>query len=65
MGEGGRGPDYETRGDEEDANLRERRDGTAMGEPHAWCRQEDLLLERGGGARCVGVWNAWGTRGRQ
>ncbi len=65
MGEVGGGPDYETQGGEEDANLRERRDGTAMGEPHARCCQENLLLERGGGARRVGVWNAWGMRGRQ
>jgi hypothetical protein len=43
MGEGGGGTDYEMQGGEEDANLRERRGRTAMGEPHAWCRQEELV----------------------
>ncbi len=47
MGEGGGGPDYETRGGEEDANSRERRDGTAMGEPHARCCQEELAPGEG------------------
>jgi hypothetical protein len=42
MGEGGGGTDYETRGGEGDANSRERRGGTAMGEPHARCHQEEL-----------------------
>jgi hypothetical protein len=47
MGKGGGGTDYEMRGGEEDANLRERRDGTAMGEPHAWCCQEELAPGEG------------------
>jgi hypothetical protein len=47
MGEGGGGLDYETRGGEEDANSREKRDGTAMGEPHAQCRQEELAPGEG------------------
>jgi hypothetical protein len=34
--------DYDMKGGEEDANLRERRGGMAMGEPHAWCHQEEL-----------------------
>jgi hypothetical protein len=47
IGEGGGGTDYETRGGEEDTNSRERRDGTAMGEPHARCRQEELAPGEG------------------
>jgi hypothetical protein len=47
MGEGGGGTDYETQGGEEDVNLRERRGGTAMGEPHAWCCQEELAPGEG------------------
>jgi hypothetical protein len=39
--------DYETQGGEEDANLRERRGGTAMGEPHARCCQEELAPGEG------------------
>jgi hypothetical protein len=35
--------------EEEEANLREWRGGTAMGEPHAWHRQEELAPVRGGG----------------
>jgi hypothetical protein len=27
--------------------------------------RRNSLLERGGGARRVGVWNAWGTRERR
>jgi hypothetical protein len=34
MGEGEGGMDYEMQGGEEDGNSRERRGGTAMGEPH-------------------------------
>jgi hypothetical protein len=47
MGEGGGGPDYEMQGGEEDANSRKRRDGMAMGEPHARCRQEELAPREG------------------
>ncbi len=47
MGEGGGGPDYETQGGEEDANSRERRDGMAMGEPHAGYCQEELAPGEG------------------
>ncbi len=32
--------------DEEDAKSRERRGGTAMGEPHAWGRQEERAAVR-------------------
>ncbi len=32
--------------DEEDAKSRERRGGTAMGEPHAWDRQEEWAAAR-------------------
>ncbi len=39
--------DYEMQGGEEDANLRERMGETAMGEPHAWCRQEELAPGEG------------------
>ncbi len=39
--------DHETRGGEADANSRERRGGTAMGEPHARCRQEELAPGEG------------------
>ncbi len=42
MGEGGGGMDYEMQGVEEDSNSRERRGGTAMGDPHAWCCQEEF-----------------------
>jgi hypothetical protein len=47
MGEGGGGTDYETQGGEEEADSRERRSGTAMGEPHAWCCQEELTPGEG------------------
>ncbi len=47
MGEGGGGTDYEMQGGEEDANYRERRGGSTMGEPHAWCHQEELAPGEG------------------
>jgi hypothetical protein len=51
--------------EEEDAKLRERRGGTAMGRPMLGIIRRNLLLERGGGTRRTGIWNAWGTWGQR
>jgi hypothetical protein len=47
MGEGGGETDYEMQGGEEDANSTERRGETAIREPHARCRQEELAPGEG------------------
>jgi hypothetical protein len=44
--------------EEEDAKLRERRGGRAMGEPHARVRQEEQAAARD--AREFGTWGARG-----
>jgi hypothetical protein len=51
--------------EEEDAKLRERRGGTVMGSPMLGIVRRNSLLERGGGTRRTGIWNAGGTRGQQ
>ncbi len=49
--------------EEEDVTSRERRGGRRWGSPMLGVIRRKSLLERGGGTRCAGIWNAGARRG--